>query len=384
MCLPRAYSHPIRNRCAKIISSEVCEIIRQATAKVCLVKMTSNSERMHQGELVARMKKVVITAYGDESKLAIVESDLLDPASGEVQLSVEYTIVSGSDVNMRRGTYPLQKKPPLTPGYSVIGKVRLNGRGCSKFNIGDRVACLSKYEGQAELINLPEKYLVRVPDGVDGRAAVALILDWVTAYTMLHRAGHVRAGQKVFVHALSGAVGGALLRLAQLQGAEIFGTASSKKHDELRQLGAAPFDYSNKNWIAAIQELGGVDAVFDPLGFESFDESYSVLKTGGVLVGYGMNLPAWTETPERPVIPSVLKLFAKNLSFWSGKRTTFFGVNRRSKSFAPDLEQLFEWLRIGKISVPIKATFKLDEIQKAHREYASSERMGSIVIEVSP
>ena len=134
------------------------------------------------------MKKVVITAYGDESKLAIVESDLPDPAAREVQLTVEYTVVSGSDVNMCRGTYPFQKKPPLTPGYSVIGKVRVNGEGSSKFKIGDRCACLSKYEGQAELINLPEKYLVPVPDGVDGKAAVALILDWVTAYQMLHRA----------------------------------------------------------------------------------------------------------------------------------------------------------------------------------------------------
>src|SRR5271163_928215 len=331
---------------------------------------------------MARTKKVVITAFGDESKLAIVESDLNDPAAGEVQLSVEYTIVSGSDVNMRRGTYPLQKKPPLTPGYSVIGVVRLNGQDCSKFKIGDRVACLSKYEGQAELINLPEKYLVPVPEGVDRKAAVALILDWVTAYQMLHRAAHVTAGQKIFVHALCGAVGGALLRLGQLQGTQVFGTASPTKHDELRQFGAVPFDYSNKNWIPATQEPG-VDAVFDPLGFESFDESYSILKKGGVLVGYGMNLPAWTKTPERPVIPSVLKLFSKNLLFWSGRRTTFFGVNRSSKNFAPDLRQLFEWLRDGKISVPIKATFKLDEIQLAHREYASSERMGSIVIEVS-
>jgi len=331
---------------------------------------------------MSRMKKVVIVAFGDESKLAIVESDLPDPVSGEVQLSVEYTIVSGSDVNMRRGTYPLQKKPPLTPGYSVIGKVRLNGQDCSKFKIGDRVACLSKYEGQAELINLPEKYLIPVPEGVDGKAAVSLILDWVTAFQMLHRAAHVTAGQKIFVHALSGAVGGALLRLGQLQGAQVFGTASSTKHDELRQLGAVPFDYSNKNWIAAMQEPG-VDAVFDPLGFESFDESYSILKKGGVLVGYGMNLPAWTRTPERPVIPAVLKLFSKNLLFWSGKRTTFFGVNRGSKNFAPDLKQLFEWLRDGKISVPIKTTFTLDEIRLAHREYASSERMGSIVIEVS-
>jgi NADPH:quinone reductase-like Zn-dependent oxidoreductase len=333
---------------------------------------------------VARMKKVVITAFGDESKLAVVECELPDPDSGNVQLSVEYSIVCGSDVNMRRGTYPLQRKPPLTPGYSVIGKVRVNGKGCSKFTIGDRVACLSKYEGQAELINLPEKYLVRVRDDVDGKAAVALILDWVTAYQMLHRVAHVKPGEKMFVHALGGAVGGALLRFGLLAGASVFGTASAKKHDELRQLGAIPFEYANKNWITAIQELGGVDAVFDPLGFESFDESYSVLRRGGILVGYGMNLPAWTKTPQRPVIPAVLKLFAKNLLFGSGKRTTFFGVTRSSRNFSPDLELLFEWLRAGRISVPVKSTFTLDQIQEAHREYANSERMGSIVIEVAP
>jgi synaptic vesicle membrane protein VAT-1 len=333
---------------------------------------------------VAKMKKVVITAFGDESNLALVESDLPDPAAGEVQLSVECTIVCGSDVNMRRGTYPLQKKPPLTPGYSVIGKVRLNGQGCCKFKIGDRVACLSKYEGHAELINLPEKYLIPVPLGVDAKAAVALILDWVTAYEMLHRAAHVQGGDKIFVHALSGAVGGALLRLGQLEKVQVFGTASSKKHEELRQLGASPFDYANKNWIAEAKRLGGVDAVFDPIGYESFDESYSILRKGGVLVGYGMNLPAWTKTPARPVIPSVLKLFSRNLLFWSGKRTTFFGVRRGSKHFASDLQQLFAWLKEGRISVPIKATFRLDEIQQAHREYASSKGMGSIIIEVGP
>jgi len=176
--------------------------------------------------------------------------------------------------------------------------------------------------------------------------------------------------------------GQGLLRLGLLAGAEVFGTASAKKHDELRQLGAAPFDYANKNWITTVKKFGGVDAVFDPLGFESFDESYSVLRKGGILVGYGVNLPAWTKTAQRPVIPTVLKLFAKNLLIGSGKRTTFFGVTRTSKNFNPDLALLFDWLKEGKISVPIKSTFKLDQIREAHREYASSERMGSIVIEV--
>jgi synaptic vesicle membrane protein VAT-1 len=332
---------------------------------------------------MSKMKKVLITEFGDEDKLVIVEDDIPEPAAKEVQIAVEYSVVCGSDVNMRRGTYPFQKKAPLTPGYSVVGKVLTNGHGASRFQMGDRVACLSKYDGQAELINLPERFLVRVPEGADPRLAVALVLDWMTAYEMFHHAAQVKSGQRIFVHGLSGAVGGALLALAKLKGAEVFGTASSRKHDALRQLNAVPFDYSSKNWISAINERGGVDAVFDPLGFESFDESYSILRKGGILVGYGMNLPGLSGSHRPSMWPPMLKLLARNLAFWSGKRTTFFGLTRSSKHYIPDLTQLFEWLVAGRISVPIKRTFKLRDIKDAHREYASSAGIGSIIIEVS-
>jgi NADPH:quinone reductase-like Zn-dependent oxidoreductase len=330
------------------------------------------------------IRKVVITEFGDESKLAIVEADLPEPAAGEVQVAVEYSIVSGSDVNMRRGTYPLQKKAPLTPGYSILGRVQATGSGASIFQPGDRVACLSKYDGQAERINLPEKYLVRVPDGLDPKPAVALVLDWVTAYQMLHHTAHVQSGQTLFVHGLSGGVGGALLSLGVLTGAKVVGTAAAAKHDELRALGATPFDYKSKDWIAAIQQQGGADAVFDPLGYESFDESYSILRKGGILIGYGMNLQALKGVPRRSALPVILKLFARNLLVWTGRRTTFYGLNRANKNYKPDLEELFRLLQAGKITVPIKATFPLDQIQQAHREYASSPGRGSIILQIAP
>ena len=283
---------------------------------------------------------------------------------------------------MRRGTYPFQKKAPLTPGYTVLGRVFRNGKGCSTFRIGEQVVCLTKYEGQAQRINLPERFLVRVPEGVDAKDAVALPLDWVTAYQMLHRAAKVKSGQTVFVHGLSGAVGGALLQLAKLEGAEVFGTASASKHDDLSQRGAIAFDYRSKEWMGAMQQRGGADAVFDPLGYESFDHSFSILAKGGILVGYGMNLPAVTNTPRRASLPSILKLFARNLFFWTGKRSTFFGLTRTSKFYKPDLDQLFRLLQAGKIAIPVKATFKLDDIREAHREYANSTGTGSIILEI--
>ena len=229
---------------------------------------------------MATIRKVVITAFGDESKLVVVEAEMPEPKAGEVQVGVEYSVVAGSDVNMRRGVYPLQKKAPLTPGYSVLGRVMANGGGCQKFRVGDVVVCLSKYEGQAERVNLPERFLVAVPEVVDRKQAVALVLDWVTAYEMLCRSAKVKAGQRIFVHGLSGGVGMALLVLGRVMGLEVLGTASAGKHEELRRMGAEPFEYRTKDWIGAVQERGGVDAVFDALGYESFEESYRVLRRG--------------------------------------------------------------------------------------------------------
>ena len=331
---------------------------------------------------MANIRKVVITAFGDESVLAVQDAQIADPKPGEVQIRVKYSVVSGSDVNMRRGTYPLQRKAPLTPGYSILGSVSTNGKGAGAFQQGDRVVALTKYDGQAELINVPERFLVHVPAEVDEQQAVALVLDWVTAYELLHRSAKAKAGQRIFVHGLSGAVGGSIMQLALLNGIEVFGTAGPGKLDALQEAGASAFDYCNRDWIEEVRSRGGVDAVFDPLGYESFDDSFRILRRGGILVGYGMNLPALTKTKRRASLPVFLKLFARNLTFWTGKRTTFFGLNRRSAHYKPDLELLLRWLAEGKVQVPIKAVYPMDKVQDAHREYSSGRGRGSIILSI--
>jgi synaptic vesicle membrane protein VAT-1 len=329
------------------------------------------------------IRKVLVPRFGDESVLQVIEAQIASPQAGEVQVQVLHSVVAGADVNMRRGTYPFQKKPPLTPGYSMVGKVLDNGVGCTKFAPGTIVACLTIYGAQAERMNVPEKFALPVPEGLDLRQATALILDWMTAYEMLEHSAKVTRGQRIFVHGLSGAVGTALLHLAKLRGAEVFGTASASKHAELSASGAVVFDYKQKTWIREMQRMGGVDSVFDPLGYQSFDESYSILRKGGLLVGYGQNLPALTNTPRTAPVPMILKLLARNLVFWSGKRTTFFGLSRGSKHFAPDLVLLFRWLAEDRIRVPIKAVFALADVQEAHRMYARGSGVGSIVLDVS-
>ena len=335
---------------------------------------------------MTNIRKVVVKSFGDESKLEVVNADIAPPGAREVQVAVDYASFGGADVNMRKGRYPFQRQAPFTPGYSLLGTVVANGEGAaSRFAAGTRVACLTVYDAQAERANVPEAFVIPVPAAVAGREAVALVNEWVTAYQMVTRVARVTRGARVFVHGLSGAVGQAILAIAKLQSAQVFGTASARNHDALRAQGATPFAYADKAWIDAMQRAGGVDAVFDPLGFRSFDESESILRRGGVLVAYGMNGPgfadAYAATP-RPFLLEYLRVFAKNLKFGNGRRATFYGLNRASKYYAADLATLFGWLERGEISVTVKAEFELDAIRNAHLAWANDPGMGATVIRV--
>ncbi|TLD33399.1 hypothetical protein PspLS_01681 [Pyricularia sp. CBS 133598] len=360
------------------------------------------------------IRKVVVTRFSPDpsESLAIITAIIPPPPASHVQVQVLYSGFSGADVAMARGLYPMQRSAPLTPGYCMVGRVvsagpRACGRPNTDWDQGTLVTALTVYDAEAERINIEEKHLVRVPRDIEPAVAVALTLDWNTAYGMVEHAARVRPGQSVFVHGLSGAVGYALATLCLLRGATVFGTASQRNHKTLAGLGVTPFVYTNKDWIDAVQAQGGVDAVFDPLGFQSWEKSYSILATTrpSVLVGYGGNQhllpssssshseknPGKVETvvDQRAVlprqVPQIVKLVAKNLKRFIGdnRRTVFYYIDRDHKDFRPDLEALMNLCREGKITVPIKTTWTLDQVREAHRGWGKKEGMGSMVIKLS-
>ncbi|KAH6871514.1 chaperonin 10-like protein [Thelonectria olida] len=330
------------------------------------------------------IRKAVITGYGDASNIEVVTAEIPAPARNEVQVDVINAGFSGADINMRLGRYPSQKPAPLTPGYSFVGRVRKNGVGSAVYKKGDLVAALTVYDSDAEIINVPEKHLVSVPEGVPHDEVVGLVLDWSTAYGMVIRVAKVSKGQRVFIHGLSGAVGFATMILCQREGATVYGTASERNHAALKELGATPYVYTNKNWIAEINKIGGVHAAFDALGLESYDESYSILtsKESSILVGYGANLDALGGAKPRSAIASVLKLYARNLAIWSKKSAAFYLISRDDKNFLPDLRTLIKLLKDGQIKVPIKQTWDLENVRAAHENWGAAPGMGCLVIRV--
>lgn len=286
---------------------------------------------------------------------------------------------------MRLGGYPNQRSATgLTPGYSLVGRVHINGTKCGKFSPGALVACLTKYDSQAELCNFAEKYLVTVPDGVDLRQAVAMVTDWTTAYGLAYRAAKIEKGMRVFIHGLSGSVGYGVLTFCKMQGADVYGTASEKNHAAVREAGATPFAYSYKDWMTAMKDMGGAHVVYDALGFESWDESWSILAPeGGKLVGFGGNYNMLNGGAARSQLPQVAKLLSWGLVPFCPKKTTFFYIDKDQKTFEPELKKLFSMLETGEVGVPIRKMWMLDEVPEAHRTWNQGAGVGAVVVKVA-
>jgi synaptic vesicle membrane protein VAT-1 len=333
------------------------------------------------------IKKVLYPSFGDPSVVQIVEAKIPPPDKQEIQCDVLYAGFSGSDINMRIGYYPQQKSAPLTPGYCFVGRVSQKGaKTTSKFQIGDLVGALTIYDSEAEKINVAEKYLIPIPENVDMRDALGLILDWNTAYGLVYRAAKVTKGQRVFIHCISGAVGYATMTLCLLEGATVYGTASERNHDALRQLGATPFTYSNKGWMDEMKKLNGAHVVFDPLGFESWDESWEVLirDEPSILVGFGgnLNIVQGGSGKPRSQFPAQIKLLAKNGCMTTKRSTSFYYIDRDRSTFMEDQLATMQMLAQGKIEVPIKKIWDMENVREAHENWGKVPGMGCCLVRV--
>jgi len=156
---------------------------------------------------MATYRAVMLTGKGNPDVLREVDLPLVEPGPGEVRLSVRATGAGGTDIIMRRGFYPYAPKIPFVPGYEVVGDVEALGSGVTELKPGQRVAGLMIHGGYAEKLIRAAKEFVPVPDGVDDATAVALILNYATAFQAIHRIAGVKSGDTVLVTGANGGVG---------------------------------------------------------------------------------------------------------------------------------------------------------------------------------
>jgi NADPH:quinone reductase-like Zn-dependent oxidoreductase len=236
-----------------------------------------------------RHTRVIVTHYGGPDALRVVEEECPEPKNGEVRVRVLAAGVALPDIMARQGVHPETPAVPYTPGWDLVGEVERLGNGVSGVESGQIVAAMPIHGAYAEFVCLPQSELVPVPSGLDAAKAVSVILNYITAYQMLHRSAKVKPGQRVLFHGASGGVGTALLQLGRLAQLEMYGTCSSRGAQAVSELGGIPIDYQHQDYVEEIRRLTseGVDAVFDPIGGPHLWHSREALRPGGRVVGYG-------------------------------------------------------------------------------------------------
>ncbi len=342
-----------------------------------------------------RHTRVIVTHYGGPDALRVVEEERPEPKDGEVQVRVLAAGVSLPDVMAREGVHPETPPVPFTPGWDLVGVVDRLGDGVSGIEPGQVVAALPIHGAYAEFVCLPQRELVPVPSGLDAAEAVSLVLNYITAYQMMHRSVEVRPGQRMLIHGAAGGVGTALLQLGRVTGLEMYGTCSSRNASVVSDLGAIPIDYHQQDFVKEIFRLtgDGVDVVFDPIGGPHLWQSRKALRRGGSVVGYGLISSIRGEglASGRPGQRQRFRGTAAFALYIAGgwllpgrKRVTPYSIQtlKRLKPtwFRQDLITLFDLLQQGKVKPIIAQRLPLAEARHAQELLAEGGVTGKIVL----
>ena len=336
--------------------------------------------------------RIVVTRHGGPEVLQVLEEDCPEPGVGEVRVKVLAAGVALPDLLMREGVHPESPALPFTPGWDLVGIVDRLGRGVSGVERGQMVAALPVFGAYAEFVCLPQAELVPVPSGLDAAEAVSLVLNYVTAYQMLHRSARVKAAQRVLIHGAAGGVGSALLQLGRLAGLEMYGTCSSRGASVVSALGGTPIDYRQCDFVTEIHRLTreGLDVVFDGIGGAHIWRSRKALRPGGVVVAYGLtsSLHEGRLTSARPRRVRGIAVFGMYMvASWLSpghKRVAVYSIQwlkrLRPARFRQDLTTLLALLQRQEIKPLVAQRFPLAEARHAHEVLGRGGVVGKIVL----
>jgi NADPH:quinone reductase-like Zn-dependent oxidoreductase len=180
----------------------------------------------------------------------------------------------------RRG----RDRTPSIPGHELAGVVSALGYGTTGLSVGQRVFGLTDWHRDgtlAEYVAVEARNLAPLPGDVDFTAGASLPISGLTAWQGLFDHGRLQAGHSVLVHGAAGAVGSMVTQLAREFGAYVIGTGRAADRQQALDFGAMDFVDLDGD---VLEEVGGVDLVFDVIGGDIQKRSAGLVRAGGTLV----------------------------------------------------------------------------------------------------
>ncbi|MDQ1694754.1 MAG: NADPH:quinone reductase [Frankiaceae bacterium] len=314
------------------------------------------------------MRAIQISEYGGPEVLQLVDVPDPEPVEGFDLIDVTAAGVNFADTHQTDNSYLSTTSLPTVPGSEVVGRT----------GDGRRVASLVGAGGYAERALAPRGLTFEVPDGVDDGAAVALLVQGLTAWHLLRTCAHMKPGESVVVHAAAGGVGTLAVQLAKAWGAgRVIGTASSPDKRALAEsLGAdVTVDAGVDDMNAALREANGgrkVDIVLEMVGGPTFDGSLRALAPFGRLIVFGMA----SRTPPTPVAPASLMVGSKTVAgFW------LVDCMRDLAMLNEPMAELLAMTADGRLKPIVGATYPLAEARRAHEDLRARATTGKVVLD---
>ena len=314
------------------------------------------------------MRAVQISKFGGPEVLDVIDVDDPQPTPGFEVVDVTAAGVNYADTHATDNSYLQAQQLPQIPGSEVAG-VTSDGR---------RVVALVGNGGYAQRALAPAGLTFDIPDGVTDGAAVALLVQGLTAWHLLRTCARLAAGESVVVHAAAGGVGVLAVQLAKAWGAgRVIGVASSPEKRALAEsLGAdVTVDAAAADMNAAIREANGgrkVDIVLEMVGGPTFDGSLKALAPWGRLIVFGMA----SRTPPTPVAPASLMVGSKTvMGFW------LVDCMSRDGMLAEPMTELLSMVAAGTLQPVVGATYPLSDVRRAHEDLRARRTTGKVVLD---
>jgi NADPH:quinone reductase-like Zn-dependent oxidoreductase len=233
------------------------------------------------------MRAVHFYAYGGPEQLVLEHVPRPEPQAGEVLVRVYAAGVNPIDWKIRKGFFKDERPVPFpfTPGSELAGTVEQLGPGVTGFKRGQAVYGRGAKGAYADFAVIAADQLSDTPHNISFDQGASVPVGASTAWMALFSLANLQAGQKVLVHGAAGGVGNYAVQLARWKGAHVTGTASSRNLEFVHALGAETvINYATTLFEQVVHD---VDVVVDPIGGETQDRSWPLIKPGGMLVAVG-------------------------------------------------------------------------------------------------
>jgi NADPH:quinone reductase-like Zn-dependent oxidoreductase len=296
-----------------------------------------------------------------------------DPVAegGQILVRVRSAGINAADLMQVGGGYPPPAGAPKDiPGLELAGEVVAVGPAARRFAVGDRVMSVVGGGGQAELAVVHEREALPVPAPLSWESAGGLPEAFTTAHDALFTQAGLTVGERVCIHGAAGGVGTAAVQLAVAAGARVVATVRNTDHHEaVAALGAAAVSPDQAG------AYGPYDVILELVGAPNLPADLDALAIGGRISVIGISAGAAAQVHLGTLMAKRSRIMGSTL-----RARPLEGKAAAARALEAQVLPLFE---SGRLTVPLAATFLLEEAAAAYDRFAGGGKLGKIVLVMS-